>query len=295
MVSVVSNLNSILYIIYQWVMLSLASPGNFVAEKLNIWRQLEMLNRGIDLFKSKKYETFIKDGRFVTSIESIFLFDRIWNQLSKNDTQMISFPGQIVWVNGAPGSGKGTNTRNIMRAMNFAARPIVVSELLTDTDFKEKIDQGRLVDDEEVTLCVFRKIMEEGHRKGVIVDGYPRTELQTECIRLLQIKVEKTTPIQMLSMVLLIDEKTSIQRQLARGQSAIEHNQKVSWEKIGEMVEVRKTDRDPDVARARYNEFYEKTHPALRLLKKFVDYYEIDAKGSFDEVKLRIFEVVKKV
>lgn len=250
-----------------------------------------MLKQRIDLLKNKKYEMFIKDGRFVTSLEAVALFDRIWNQLSQNDTKKISFPGQIIWVNGAPGSGKGTNTRHIMRAMGIPIRPIVVSELLANSpDLKEKIDQGKLIDDDQVTLCVMERIMEEGLAKSVIVDGYPRTLIQTEFLRLLQIAV----PIRMVGMVLLIDEKTSIQRQLSRGQSAIEHNQKVSSGKPGEIIEVRKTDCDPEVASLRFNEFYEKTHPALRLLKKFVDYHEIDAKGSFDEIKLRIFEALKE-
>jgi adenylate kinase len=272
-------------------MLSLTLPGISAVEKWNIGRQLKMVNQHIDLLKNKKYEIFVKDGRFVTSADAIFLFDRIWDQLSEGDTKKVSFPREIIWVNGAPGAGKGTNTRNIMRARGISTPPIVISDLLAKSpDLKEKIDQGKLIDDDQVTLCMVRRIMEEGLAKSVIVDGYPRTIIQTEFLRLLQIAV----PIQMVGVVLLIDEKTSIQRQLSRGQKAIEHNQKVSHEKMGEPLEVRKTDCDPEVAYFRFNEFYEKTHPALRLLKKFVDYHEIDAKGSFDEIKLRIFEALKE-
>jgi adenylate kinase family enzyme len=97
----------------------------------------------------------------------------------------------------------------------------------------------------------------------------------------------------MISVVLLIDERASIQRQLARGKEAMEHNSKAA-DKESERIEVRKTDRDPELARLRYSEFYEKTHPALRLLRKFMDYYEIDAKGSFDEVRDRIITVFQK-
>jgi adenylate kinase len=275
-------------------MLYLTLPAISIVEKWNVRRQLKMLNEGMDLIKDKRYEEFVRDGCLSTSLEAVFLFDHIWNQLSQNNTKKVSFPGQIVWVNGAPGSGKGTNTRNIMRTLSISTRPVVVSDLLQSAEFKEKIDKGMLVDDETVTILVFEKIIGESHKKSVIVDGYPRTELQTQCIQLLQMKMEKTTPIEMISVVLLIDEKTSIERQLARGQDAIEHNQKVMREGTGELVEVRKTDRDPEIARIRYHEFYEKTHPALRSLKKCVEYCEIDAKGSFDEVKSRITEILKK-
>jgi adenylate kinase len=275
-------------------MLNLTLPNVPVVERWHIGRRLKMLNEGINMLKRKEYEIFIKDGQFVAPLEAIFLFDRIWNQLSLNNTKRVVFPEEIVWVNGAPGSGKGTNTRNIMRELKISARPIVVSDLLNADKFRQKIDQGLLIDDEEVTLLVFEKIIEENHQRGIIIDGYPRTKLQAQCIQLLQIKMEKTNPIRMAGIVLLIDEKTSVQRQLMRGQDAIEHNQKVTREGKGELMVIRKTDQDPVVAHARYNEFYEKTHPAMRTLKKFVAYHEVDAKGSLQEVKERIREALKK-
>jgi adenylate kinase len=261
-----------------------------------------MLNQGMDLLKEKRYEEFTNNGYFVTSIEAIFLFDRVWNKLSRDDygnVREITVPAHIVWVNGAPGAGKGTNTRNIMRTMGIFTRPIVVSDLLDDAGFRKKIDQGMLVDDEAVTLLVFEQIFNvnsdrKSNRKSIIIDGYPRTKLQVDCIQLLQMKWRKTLPIKMTSVVLLIDERTSIQRQLARGQNALEHNKKVSQEGVGDLIEVRSTDRDPTIARNRYKIFCDETYNALKLLKRFMDYYSIDAKGSFDEIKLRISEALKR-
>jgi adenylate kinase len=182
-----------------------------------------------------------------------------------------------------------------MRIMDISARPIVVSDFLNDTEaFKEKIDRGMLVDDEDVTLLLFKQILEENNSKGLIVDGYPRTKVQAECIRLLQLKMEKTIPIKMISIVLLIDEKTSIKRQLRRGRSAIEHNTKVSREGHGKLIRIRETDVKPDVARKRYHIFLEKTYMALNLLKNFTEYYDIDAKGSLDEVKERLVSALKQ-
>ncbi|MDR1906783.1 MAG: nucleoside monophosphate kinase [Puniceicoccales bacterium] len=250
-----------------------------------------MAKINMEFLKKKCYEKFIKNGQSITSMDSILLFCRVWDRLTENGAKIIS-PKEIVWINGAPGCGKGTNARNVMRAMNISLRPIVVSDLLDSEEFKAKIDQGLLVDDMEVTFLVFKHILEEGAGKSIIVDGYPRTKIQAECVQLLQQQL-KPDSVHMVSVVLLIDERTSIQRQLARGQEAMEHNMKVAG-KESEMVEVRKTDKDPELACRRYNEFYEKAHPALRLLKKFTDYHEIEAKGSFDEVRDRIFVVLKK-
>jgi adenylate kinase len=275
-------------------MLNLALSEDFTLENWKIGEHIEMLSEGIDFFKNKSYEELVEDGRLIASPEATFLFDRIWKKILRREPGRIVFPEQIIWINGAPGAGKGTNTRDVMRAMGIPTRPIVVSNLLNDEKFKQKIDRGELINDEEVTLLLFEKIFEETHGKGIIVDGYPRSKVQVEFIKLLKKKSEKVVPIKMTSIVLLIDEKTSIQRQLARGHEAIENNKKVMQKKSGTLMEVRKTDSDPDIAHARYNTFCEETYEALKLLRDFTDYYDIDAKGSFDEVKVRIFEKLKR-
>jgi adenylate kinase len=246
----------------------------------------------MEFLEEKRYEPFIENGQWIAPVRSIFLFCRIWDRLNAL-TKRVKFPPEVVWVNGAPGSGKGTNTRNVMRALNISARPVVVSDLLNDEEFQRKIDQGLLVDDEEVTFLVFKTIMNESNNRSLIVDGYPRTPCQSECIQLLQLQLGKDA-VHMVSVVLLVDERASIQRQLARGQEAKEHNAKVTSTGTGELVEVRKTDLDPEIARARYNTFYDRTHPALRMLKKFLECHEINAKGSFDEVRDSIYNTLRK-
>ncbi|MDR1590491.1 MAG: nucleoside monophosphate kinase [Puniceicoccales bacterium] len=245
-----------------------------------------MAKINMDFFREKRYEPFIKNGQLIAPVDSVLLFSRVWNRLIENGVKIV-VPKKIVWINGAPGSGKGTNTRNVMRALDISLRPIVVSDLLNTAEFKEKINQGLLVDDAEVTFLVFKHILEEGAGKSIIVDGYPRTTIQAECIQLLQAQI-KDTSLVMLSIVLLVDERTSIQRQLTRGREAEEYNIKVA-DKETELVEVRTTDKDPKLAHRRYDEFFEKTYPALRLLKKITDYHEIEAKGSLIEVRDRIY------
>ncbi|MDR0715241.1 MAG: nucleoside monophosphate kinase [Puniceicoccales bacterium] len=257
----------------------------------NIGGYVKMAKMNMDFFREKPYEQFVNDGQLIAPRNVILFFSQVWDRLVKSGVKIIS-PKKIVWINGAPGSGKGTNARNIMRTLNISLRPIVVSDLLNTDEFKAKIDQGLLVDDLEVTFLVFRRIFEEGAGKNVIVDGYPRTEIQAECVRLLQWQF-RDVPLQMVSVVLLVDERTSIQRQLARGQKAVEYNMKVSGNE-SEMMEVRQTDMDPELAHRRYSEFSEKTYRALKLLKKVTNYHEIDAKGSMVEVRDRISAALKE-
>jgi adenylate kinase len=258
---------------------------------LSMGRYVKMAKTYMDFFRDRPYEEFVKDGKLIASMDSLVFFFQVWDRLVESGVKIVS-PKKIIWLNGAPGSGKGTNARNVMRTLNISLRPIVVSDLLNTDEFKAKIDQGLLVDDGEVTFLVFRRIFEEGAGKSIIIDGYPRTEMQAECVRLLQWQF-KDIPLQMVSVVLLVDERTSIQRQLIRGQEAAEHNMKVANNE-SEKVEVRQTDRDPELAHRRYSEFSEKTYPALRLLKKFTDYHEIEARGSPIEVRDRIYTVFQK-
>lgn len=260
------------------------------SEILKKW--LIMNRKGIDLSK-QTYEPVLENGKVMASAEAVAIFNRVWGRLTKEFKEEMRFPGLIVWINGAPGSGKGTNTRNVMRALSISARPIIASDLLHDDPvYQARIDQGLLINDEDVVYLVFRQIIQESRGNSIIVDGYPRTRIQAECTYLF-LKKMGTTAMRMLTIVLLIDEKTSIKRQLARGQEAIAHNEQAQL--TGEaLVEVRKTDTDENIARERYSTFIEKTHGALKFMKKFSTYYDIDAKGSFDEVRDRIYSILKQ-
>ena len=66
-------------------------------------------------------------------------------------TPPLVVPREIVWLNGAPGSGKGTNSAFIMQARGFIKAPIEMSNLLkSDPAAQKKIAQGLLLDDEAV-------------------------------------------------------------------------------------------------------------------------------------------------
>ncbi|MFM8363669.1 MAG: nucleoside monophosphate kinase, partial [Verrucomicrobiota bacterium] len=59
------------------------------------------------------------------------IFNSVWNELEQEvGIEGLRFPSEVVWLNGAPGAGKGTQTRFIQQYRSFTAPPIVVSELL---------------------------------------------------------------------------------------------------------------------------------------------------------------------
>lgn len=232
------------------------------------------------------------------------IFTNVWSDLEEEiGHENLRFSKEIILLGGAPGSGKGTNTEFIAKARGLTCRPIVVSELLNSPEAIAIKEGGGMVGDTEVVGILFRKLLEEDYRDGCILDGFPRTRVQVECLKMLVQKMNQlyreyhTTPLAINFrkptihvMVLFIDEKTSIERQLLRGKKVAQHNKKVMDEGSGDLLEQRTTDRDPIAAKHRYRVFKEKTWDALQSLKEVYHYHFIDAQGDIGEVEQNILK-----
>ena len=228
----------------------------------------------------------------------------MWKTLiAEYGEESLSFPKEIFWLNGAPGSGKGTNTKFIMNTRSITADPIVVSGLLKTPAAKKVIDSGKLVGDREVTELVFSELLKPVNQKGVIVDGFPRTLVQVNCLKMLYVKLKelrgkyKNTEFsnrfrrpKFHIVVLFIDEKESVARQIKRGQQMITHNEKVEASGVGEKYEIRKTDLSKETSMGRYHTFKSITYEALKSLREEFYYHYIDAYGSIEEVRTRILD-----
>ena len=236
----------------------------------------------------------VKDGQII--------FDSVWSSLEREiGREKLAFPREIFWLNGAPGAGKGTNTAFILQYRDYAADPIVVSDLLSSPEAKKRIDAGMLVGDREVVEILFRKLLAEEYVSGAIVDGFPRSMVQVECLKHLFTKLNDlrtefrgSTGVRfpkphVHSLVLFVDENESVRRQLKRGQEAIAQNEKAAREG-GPLAEVRKTDLTADAARNRYRVFKERTYEPLQSLRDIFHYHFINAQGSLAEVQARIIK-----
>jgi adenylate kinase len=213
------------------------------------------------------------------------IMDAAWSSLVKELGEgNLLFPREMFWLNGAPGAGKGTQTRYIMQCRNLTAEPVVISDLLQSPEAKKLKDAGLMVGDSEVIGLMLRALLKPENANGVIVDGFPRTAVQAECLKILfnnlkslHKKSAKFPAPTFRIVVLLVDEKTSVDRQLSRG---------VKAKAAGEVL--RKTDTDPEAARARYTTFIQVTHEPLKGLQSVFPYHLIDAQKSVEEVQANI-------
>ena len=92
------------------------------------------------------------------------------------------------------------------------------------------------------------------------------------------------------AMVLFISERTSIERQLKRGQEIRAHNKEIEETGLGQPFEQRATDLSEESARRRYRVFKEQTWDALTSLKEIYHYHYINAEGPIDEVEGNILK-----
>lgn len=230
------------------------------------------------------------------------IFGSVWQDLEADfGRENLRFPKEIILLGGAPGSGKGTNTAFITRSRGLTCAPVVISMLLDSPEAKALKDAGIMVGDREVVRLLLRQLLRKEYQNGVILDGFPRTNVQVECLKLLVDQMHGlrrefyTTPLSIHFrqptihiMVLFVDEKESIARQLKRGRETVAHNKEVKRTGIGELMEDRPTDHDETLARRRYRVFKEQTWDALQSLKEIFHYHFINAQGPIDEVEQNI-------
>ena len=158
-----------------------------------------------------------------------------------------------------------------------------------------------MVGDREVVGLLLRQLLRKEYHDGAILDGFPRTNVQVECLKLLVTKMHALrrefygTPLSIHFrqptvhiMVLFVDEKESINRQLKRGLDTRAHNEEVTRSGVGVPMEDRPTDHDETLARRRYRVFKEQTWDALQSLREVFHYHFVNAQGSVTEVEQNI-------
>jgi adenylate kinase len=236
--------------------------------------------------------------------DAVVIFNGAWETLEEDfGEQNLRFPKELILLGGAPGAGKGTHTQFITHARGLTCPPIVVSQLLNTPEAVRMKESGQMVGDRPVVEIILRELLKPEYRDGAVLDGFPRTRVQVECLKLLVGKISalhkqySNTPHAkdfrrptVHAMVLFASEKTSVDRQLQRGREVAQHNAEVRETGIGELMEVRSTDLSSEKATRRYRVFKEQTWDALQSLKEIYHYHFINAEGPVPEVEENILK-----
>ena len=243
---------------------------------------------------TKRSDLEIKDAQLI--------FESIWRELEAEvGREHLRFPKEIILLGGAPGAGKGTNTTFIAKVRGLTCQPVVISSLLKSPEARALKDAGNMVGDRDVIGLVTRELLRAEYHDGVILDGFPRTNVQVECLKLLVDKMHAVrrefyhTPLSIHFrqptihiMVLFVDEKESVARQLKRGRETKALMELGTRTAASPLPEDRPTDHDESLARRRYRVFKEQTWDALQSLKEIFHYHFINAHGPIKEVEENI-------
>jgi adenylate kinase len=230
------------------------------------------------------------------------IFGAVWRELEGEfGRSKMRFPRELILLGGAPGAGKGTNSDFIRMVRSMDAPPVVISKLLNTPEALAIKARGAMVGDREVVGILFRKLLEPDYENGALLDGFPRTKVQVECLKLLfdemiALRREFSGSVDEIYfkqplfhiMVLFIDEAESVARQLKRGRQVVAHNEEVTRSGVGELLEERTTDSTEALARNRYRVFKEQTYDALVSLKEIFHYHFINGQAPIPEVQANI-------
>ncbi len=219
------------------------------------------------------------------------VFVSLWKKLETKQGPDLCFPKLIFWLNGAPGAGKGTHLPTILEVCKLSPQAcLTMSDLLdTPADRKRKA-KGLLIEDSSVLQRLFDALQDRQYRAGVVVDGFPRTQAQSEYIVLFfeALQAKYRVAPQFHSLVLQVDKQTSMDRQLLRGKKALQHNAAVLMKGQGPILQIRETDIDPKAAERRYHIFESETLQALKLLEKSFPVHSIEASGDLKIIEAAI-------
>jgi adenylate kinase len=230
------------------------------------------------------------------------IFNAAWQQVRERvESGAARLPREIIWLGGAPGAGKGTNTPFILRERGIVAPPIVTSDLLDAPEMRRLKDAGTLVGDADVVRLLFERLVTPAYSLGAVVDGFPRTRVQVECVKRLHAQMidlharfggtalAGRFPKPMFQIVVLyVEEKESVERQLKRGREVVAHNERVRETGVGTLLDERVTDMSEEACRKRYRVFMEQTYGVLQTLKEVFHFHVINAQGDIASVERAI-------
>lgn len=208
-------------------------------------------------------------------------FKNNWSEVTVD-----SLPQEITWLSGAPGAGKGTNSEFISEICGYKAPTIVVSSLLELPEFKRIKDAGGIVDDAAVFKVLSAELAKPQYKRGVVVDGFPRTEQQAAWLSNLYQKISSNGNATKFNFVMLyVDEATSVSRQLFRGED-IRRQNNVRRNSGDFLLEERTTDVCGMAAKVRYQGFIEKYQAISQTLAaNDLPFYVVDASASVESVR----------
>ena len=201
---------------------------------------------------------------------------------------------------GAPGSGKGTQAKRIMKQFGIPhissgdmLRQAVVSGTPLGKKAESYMKQGALVPDNLVIEMIVERISWQDAKNGFLLDGFPRTLAQAEALdktlRQFEIHIDKVIYFDVPEDELLsrttgrrIDLETGKIYHLKFDPPPSEIRSRI----------IQRNDDSEEVVKKRLDKFQQETLPILPFYEKLGTLGKISGEGSIEEVQARLYKTL---
>ncbi|MBE7711569.1 MAG: adenylate kinase [Cyanobacteria bacterium SIG31] len=209
---------------------------------------------------------------------------------------------------GPPACGKGTQTNMLSDYLNFPhidTGSLLRAEIAKETEegkiAKSFIDKGQLVPVDLVGTIIGKKLASADCKNGYVLDGYPRSIEQAKMLDDINAKVDGEDKVSFKAIYFDIDTEVLIDRIVNRKSCPVcgeIYNKKYKPAKVSGKCDkcnvdlVTRADDTEEIAKKRFETYYEQTAPLVEFYENKGVLYKIDANGTIDEVWKRLLEVV---
>ena len=209
---------------------------------------------------------------------------------------------------GPPACGKGTQTNMLSEYLEFPhidTGSLLRAEIAKETEegkiAKSFIDKGQLVPVDLVGTIIGKKLASDECKNGYVLDGYPRSLEQARMLDEINARVDGEEKASFKAIYFDIDTDILIDRIVNRKSCPIcgeIYNKKYKPAKVTGKCDkcnvdlVTRADDTEEIAKKRFETYYEQTAPLVEFYENKGILYKIDANGTIDEVWKRLIEVV---
>lgn len=182
-----------------------------------------------------------------------------------NERELPDSQGKILVILGAPGSGKGTLSKELNK--EYGIHHISTGDLIRNSDdpeLKKIIAGGNFISDDMMIKMLRGELKKIDPTEGIIFDGFPRNLKQSKRLDSILGKMGLG-----LNHAIFLDLPEDIAKERIRERAKKED---------------RKDDISDEIINKRFDEYHDKTFPLLDFYKKSRKLISIDANGGREEV-----------